>query len=220
MADAFKNILTGSEVEQWVIDIIKKWAKTYIDELQFQIGWAGAEIPVPRSYTTRTRVRHFEDDQLPQCIVVSPGVAAPPVREGDGTYRADFAVGVSMVVSAKDEPSTKALARFYAAVTRAILLQHASLDGHAMGMQWMDEKYDDIEDDADISRVLAAGSNYFRIEVPDVVTWGAGPKIVAPATPDTNPWPGETRWPAPPIAPDPQEQTVGTASVTIKREAI
>jgi hypothetical protein len=220
MTDAFKNILTGSEVEQWVIDIIKKWAETYIDEVQFQIGWQGNQIPNPRSYTTRTRVRHFEDDQLPQCVVVSPGLADMPKREGDGTYRAEFSVGVSVICSAQDESSTKALARFYAAVTRAILVQHSSLDGHASGLEWRDESYDDIQDDADVSRVMAAGSNYFRIEVPEVVTWGSGPKFVKPPTPDTDPWPGESRWPPPPIAPDPQEQTVEAASVIIEREAI
>lgn len=220
MADRFENILTGSDVEQWVIDMLKKWALTYINELQFQIGWDGAQIPVPRSFTTRTRVRHFEDDQLPQCIVVSPGLADRPRKEGNGVYRATFSMGVSVIASAKDESTTKALARFYAAVTRAILLQHASLDGKADGMEWWDESYDDIEDDADVSRVLAAGSNFFRIEVPNVVTWGAGPKLIVPPTPDTEAWPGESRWPNPPIDPDPQELTVETASVTIKREAI
>lgn len=220
MPDAFKPIIIGSEVEQWVIDIIKKWAETYIDELMFQIGWEGSAIPAPRSYTTRTRVRHFEEDQLPQVIVVSPGLAGPPKKDGSGAYRAAFSLGVSVIASAKDEPSTKALARFYAAVTRAILIQHASLGGHAEDLEWRDESYDDIEDDADISRVLAAGSNYFRIEIPQVVTWGAGPKFPSPPYPDTSPWPGESRWPPPPIAPDPQGQTVGSASVILKREAI
>lgn len=220
MPDPFGQILTGSEVEQWAIDTLRKWFDTYVSELQQQINWQGAQIPSPRSYTTRTRVRHFEDDQLPQCIVVSPGLAAPPKKDGYGIYRCEFSLGTSVIASAKDEVSTKALARFYAAVTRTILIQHASLDGHADGLEWRDESYDDIEDDADVSRMLAAGSNYFRIDIPNVVTWGAGPKDILPPTPDTDPWPGETRWPDPPIAPDPQEQLVESASVTIKREAI
>jgi len=220
MPDTFEQILTGSDVEQWVIDMIKKWVETYINEVMYQVGWEGSQIPVPRSYTTRTRVRHFEDDQLPQCVVVSPGLAGRPTKDGNGIYTAPWALGVSVIASAKDEVSTKALARFYAAVTRAILIQHASLDGHVNGLEWRDESYDDIEDDADVSRVLAAGSNYFAVDVPNVVTWGAGPKTVEPPTSDTDPWPGETRWPPPPIDPNPQGQQVGTASVTVKREAI
>lgn len=221
MSDAYGNIFTASELEQLTIDIIKKWAESYINEVQHQINWAGNQIPTPRSYTTRTRVRHFADDQLPQCIVVSPGLAGIPTKDGSGMYTADFSLGVSIVCSAKDEPSTKALARFYAAMTRAIIIQHSSLDSPLVrGLEWRDESYDDIQDDADLARALAAGSNYFRITVEDIVTWGAGPKTVAPQTPAGDDTPRESRWPAPPIAPDPQEQTVESASVTIKREAI
>jgi hypothetical protein len=222
MGDRFESIFVASELEQMVIDIVKKWMPTYIAELQFQIGWDGSNIPAPRRYTTRTRVQKFAEDQLPTFIAVSPGLASPPVKEGNGSFRAWWTLGCAVICSAKDEDSTKALARFYAAAVRAILLQHSSLDSQRIGgIEWRDESYDDIDDDTDIARVIAAGTNYFRIEVTDIVTWGAGPKNIAPPTPAGDPWPGESRWPDPPISPDPQEELVASASaIVIKREAL
>jgi hypothetical protein len=205
-----------------VIDIVKKWAPTYIAEIQHQINWDGSQIPAPRNYSTRTRVQRFAEDQLPTFIAVSPGLAGVPVKEGDGSYRAWWSMGCAVICSAKDEPATKALARFYAAMVRAILLQHSSLDSQRIGgIEWRDESYDDINDDADVSRVIAAGTNYFRIEVTDIVTWGAGPKLIVPPTSAGDPWPGEARWPNPPISPDPQGELVESASaITINREAL
>lgn len=222
MSDVFGPIFTGSEPEQAVIEILKKWYLTYIRELQVQIGWTGNSIPEPRSYTTRTRVEHYSDDQLPQCVVVSPGLYEPPKKIGGGTYRGTWMIGVGVIVSGQDEPSTKALARFYAAATRAILIQHPSLDNRAIGLEWVDESYDDIPDDADTRRVVASGTVYFRIEFEDIGTWPGGPRVPLPPIPPGDPYPGETRWPVPdPInQPGSHWPDAETVTVTLTREAL
>lgn len=205
-----------------VIDILKKWMPTYIAELERQIGWSRKPIPSPRSWTTRTRFTHYPEDQLPQCIVVSPGLADPPKKSDGGMFTAEWSVGVGVIVSAKDEASTKALARFYAACVRAIMIQHQSLDNKANGVIWYDESYDDIEDEEDTARNLCAGTGYYRVRVEDVVTWPGGPRTPMSPIPSGDDNPGESRWPDPdPVGqPGIDYPVVESYTVTLNREAL
>jgi hypothetical protein len=210
MTDIFGTIKPGNLVEQAVIDTHKLWMETYIAELSLQIDWTDNKIPTPRTYTTRNQFDSFTRDSLPQLIVVSPGLAGPPVKNGDGSYRATWSVGVGIVCSAKDEATTKALAKFYAACSRAIMIQNGSLGGKAIGVIWVDESYDDLPGEEDTSDSLAAGVGYYRVEMDDVGTWKGGPRVPFAPKPDPDPvtQPGSA-WP-----------TADEVDITLNREAL
>lgn len=221
--DVFGQIFLGSQLEQAAIDMLKDWFETYTVELQQQINWTGNDIPPPRSWTTRNHFDRFPEDQLPAIIVVSPGLAGKPVKDGTQRYRTVWDLAIAVICSARDEPSTKSLARFYCGVVRAIMVQHRSLGGIASGLEWVDESYDEIMDEQDTARVLASGQVSFRIEVDGTVSGRGGPRVpLAPIEPGTDGWTSSGRFPLP----DPDTQpgstfpVVETVNVTLNKEAL
>lgn len=206
MSDIFGPIFMAAALEQAVIDTIKKWVDLYIKEVQLQYAISG-NIPVPKSYTTRRTFDKFPEDQLPTCIVVSPGLANEPREEGDGNFKAEWEFHVGCVVSTSQQNQTNLVAKIMGAAIRAALLQHASLGGIASGMTWLDESYDDLPDD-DVSRSLGASTLSFRVEVDDVVNWKRGPDGVFIPDPDADTDPGDD-WPV-----------AQTVDVEIEKEAL
>jgi hypothetical protein len=177
--DLFGPIFVPSFLEQAVIDTLKLWLPTYLAEVELQLEREQGLIEPPRSYTTRRRFEKFPEDQIPTCVVVSPGLANEPHKEGDGSHRAEWALGVGVIVSAPDQESTNLVAKIYGAAIRACLLQKSSLGGVASGITWYDESYDDLPSD-DTARTLGAAALYFRVEVEDIVNSRVGPNVPTP----------------------------------------
>jgi hypothetical protein len=190
VSSIFENIFDADTLERAVVDVLVDWMPTYLREIERQKGMQQGLLPAPRSYTSRNEWATFPEDQLPACIVVSPGLAEPPDADGEGRYRAWWSIGVGVLASAASEADTNKIAKMYGAAIRAIMVQHQSLNGIAHGIEWEDESYDDIPVEQD--RTLGAAMLIFRVWVDDIVTRGAGPAF--PTLPDPDTQPGST-WP-------------------------
>jgi hypothetical protein len=108
-----------------------------------------------------------DEKQLPAIIVVCAGLADLPAKYGDGNYIARWLVGVGVIVSSRKEEEARRMARDYGAMIRATLLQQPSLGGFARAVDWIDEAYDQL--DQDRHRSLATSEIMFHIEVGHVV---------------------------------------------------
>lgn len=186
----FGDIKTGDDVEDAVEATLRLWFRTYLNEIELQKGVPSLNLPAPRSYTNHNEFTTFPEDQLPQCVIISPGMAGPPKMEGDGTFRAFWRLGIGVVNSAKDAASTNRNSKWYAAAVRAIILQHRSLGGIAQGVKWELESYE--EGPVESERTLAVASCEFIVEVEGVVDSGQGPAVPEPPDPDDLPgsdWP-------------------------------
>lgn len=193
VTDIFGDIKSAAELEEATISILELWMETYLREMEIQVGIPIKTVARPRSYSRKNRVDDtYVEEQLPKIIVICPGLSDPPRAEGTGDYRATWNLGVAVLVSAKDEQSTRALAQFYAAVVRAILLQRPSLGGKATGVTWQDEQYDEFEPDAGSTRSLCAAQSYFLVEMEYVTNRLKGP--AEPIGPDPDDQPG-SHWP-------------------------
>jgi hypothetical protein len=157
---------------------------TYLREIELQLGLADHTIPAPRTYTTRNEFTTFPEDQMPICVVVSPGLAEEPYMEGDGTMTAWWTLGVGVLASASTEEDTNFLSKMYAAAVRAIMLQKSSLGGVCIGIEWLDESYDDIPDESQ-ERTIRAAQWVGRAYIDGVVVRDAGP--IGPPDPETQP---------------------------------
>jgi hypothetical protein len=136
----YGRIVTRSDVRDATIDHLQLWTPSYIGEVAVQRGKNRCDLPGFRSWRFSTDdVETWPADQLPACVVVCPGLADTPDRQGNGIYDSEFAVGVGAVVSARDQESTDEIVSIYTAGVRAALLQHPSLGGFASGMRWIDE---------------------------------------------------------------------------------
>jgi hypothetical protein len=187
---AIGKIVTGRDVELAALAVLKRWSSTYLAEAEAATGRVRGSLPRIRAWTTASEFEKWPEDQLPAVLLISPGLAAPPRADGNGTYRASFALGVAAIVSTSHMDETAALAKLYCATLRACLLQHQSLEGFAAGVTWADENYDDLPSIDD--RSLGAGQAIFVVEVDAISTRWNGPIHPSePPTPDAAPLPDD-----------------------------
>jgi hypothetical protein len=185
VSSSFDTITVGTDITTSVIETIRKWMPTYLQEIELQLGRERGLIPPPRFYTTRNKFMSYPEEQLPLCVVVSPGLTDAPTKDGDGCYNGWYGVGVGFVAQARDDVTADFLAKVYAADARAILLQHQDMGGGTAGTEWIDEIYDDdIAEDE--NRTLKASYVLFRIYVENIVNSYGGPVGPIP-NPDTQP---------------------------------
>lgn len=187
-SQAIGSVVTGRDVELAVLAFLKRWAGTYLAECERQRGYVPGSLPRIRTWTTANEFETWPEDQLPCCLLVSPGLIEAPLADGAGVYRAKFSLGLAVIVSARTMDETAALAKLYCAAFRAAILQHQSLEGFASGIEWLDENYDDIPSIDD--RSLGAGQAVFAVEVSGFARRWNGPTTPnEPPSPDTDPLP-------------------------------
>jgi len=187
----FGRIVTGADVEGWCEQLVRRWASTYLAELERQNDLQPGSLPRPRGWAIAPSLDKWPEDQLPAVVFESTGVPGPPRKGGDGRYRADWTVRIHVVCSARTWEDSRRLAMRYTAAMRALFVQRPSLDGNANGTTWVVEAYDELA--FDDTRSLAAGAAAFIVQVEDVTTANAGPVTPAdPLYPDIDPWPD---WP-------------------------
>jgi hypothetical protein len=189
---AIGRIVTGREVELAALAMLKRWSSTYLAEAERQTNRVPGSLPRVRTWTTAPDFEKWPEDQLPCVLLISPGLAQPPMPDGTGQYRAQFSLGLAAIVSAAQMDDTAELAKLYCAVHRACILQHQSLEGFAAGITWVDENYDDLP--SIDGRSLGAGQAIFAVQVDGISTrWNGPPTPSEPPTPDTDPIPDDAQ---------------------------
>lgn len=174
MPDMFGPIVSGGDVEDAVLDTLRIWIKTYMHHMEDRQGIDRDTYPGIKSYSTHSTFETIPgDDFLPLIVVVSPGLNSPPVKEGDGKFRATWSVGVVIVVSSNSQEAVRKLVMTYAAAIRTCLIQKRDLGGISRGVVWDDEGYDDIP--TEDSRSIMAARLYFSIEADGVAQAFTGP---------------------------------------------
>lgn len=180
----FGPIFTAHTLELKVLETMSIWMPTYLREIEDQMGRTLGQIIPPRTYTTRNEFTTFPEDQMPICVVISPGLSGEPYTEGNGTTSAWWSIGIGVLVSARDEEATNFLSKVYGAAVRAIMLQQSDLGGICSGVNWLDESYDDVPDEAQ-ERTIRAAQWIGSVCIDNVVLKGGGP--VGPPDPITQP---------------------------------
>jgi hypothetical protein len=191
----FDPIVTGYDVEGWVMDLLKTWFPTYLSEVERQHGAPAGTWKRPVAWVSSASFDKWPEDQLPAVLVVSHGLAEKPLAEGlAGAYRARWEVILGCIVSARTQRESHTMAMLYIGALRALLVQRPGLDlpldqmPRPRGVVWNDEDYTVLEYDA--TRSLAAGAAGFTVEIEGVTSWKAGPTTPdQPIDPDTDPWP-------------------------------
>lgn len=172
--DVFGPIITGKDVREAVVVMIKRWEPTYRALINDRYDKA---LPAFRSYVAAVDLDKMVEDQVPSCVVVAPGLMDVPERHARDGYVARWAVGVGVVVSGLSRENTLELAELYAAIVRSIILQQYDESGIINATYWVGERYDEL--DTTNARTLAAGVVQFGMDVESVVN-----PIFGPATPD------------------------------------
>src|SRR5215831_14296205 len=99
----FGRIVTGWDVEQWVLDVLKRWSRTYLSEVERQHGYVACTHPAVRGWAYGPTFDKWPEDQLPGVLVVCPGIAPPPRRDGEGIFSARWNVQIGVCCTASTQ---------------------------------------------------------------------------------------------------------------------
>lgn len=182
MSDLYGPIVDGELIETKMIAHLKLWIPDYLAEVERQREVPPESLPGPKSYSQVNEWRKSPEDRLPAVLVLCPGLARPPRREGDGRYTATWAVGVGVVSAGRNVQEVKRNSKLYTAAIRALVLQHPGLpDLDVLGATWEDERYDNIREEK--TRTIGSGQVMFGLQVRDVTNTNLGT-----ATPQAEPY--------------------------------
>lgn len=190
--EIFGPLVMWSDVADATTLTLQRWIATYLGMVDRKLGKPAGWLPLPGSYVTSNDANHFPEDAPPATVVAVPGTLGQPKREGQGKYRAEWDVRITVFVQAPDRDSTQRLAGYYGAAIRSLILGKRSLGDFAQGTTWHGEFYQTRVADRD-QRTLGSCENRFCVDVRDVVQAPNGP--LNPATdPGTAPadWPTAT----------------------------
>lgn len=168
----YGNTVDADDIHTTITEFIEKWAPSYVAEMGARKGFARDEIPAFASYTNVEEMDKWPEDQLPAVVTFIPGTDAEPYLEGDGSYSAEWMVGIGVIASSLDRSATKKLLTAYLLAIRGMFVQHASIDGLAESTTWMGESYDELSFDS--ARTIQAGIVSFRIKINNVINSAAG----------------------------------------------
>lgn len=197
----YGDIFDKTALEAAATSTLQTWLPSYLGEVERKRGLTPGWMARPRTWTTRNDFDKWPEETLPCMLLVSPGLAAEPLKDGNGRYRSVWFLGIAVIVQARNKNDVELMCGLYTAAIRAAVVQHPSLGGVAEGVDWVNERYDDLPSTK--GRTLAAGQVIFEVEVADVVSAHDGP-----AAPDPDP---ET-----PPALSPEYPIVQQAIVNIK----
>lgn len=182
-ASVFGNIFVASTLEERIIVVLKKWFPTYLREIEQQNELPVGVLVPPRVYTNRNEFETIEGDNMPLCVVISPGLVDIPVTRQSGIYTAGWNVGVGIAIAAETETKANLLSRCYAAAVRGIILQRQDLEGMAIRVDWVDETYTDLPAIENQLQQYRAAGVYFIVEIENVTN-----KWLGPDEPDQDPY--------------------------------
>lgn len=181
--DIFGALVFPDEVEAAVIATCQKWFPEYLALAERKLGFTPEDIPEIGSWVATADLTRWPEEQLPSVLVMNTGLAEEPKKYG-GDYTAKFAVGLAVVASGQDGPTTDRLVKIYTAILRAILTHHPDLGDFATAIEWVDEGYDALPS-GKRRRDLGAGQLIMRVEVESVISDKGGI-----AEPRENPYEG------------------------------
>jgi hypothetical protein len=182
VSTVFGEIFVASELEEATINLLREWFPTYLRHIEEKLSLPVGKLVAPRVYTNRNSFDAIPGDDMPMCVVISPGLHDEPITRERGKYTAPWSLGIGIAIAAETETMANAMSKIYGAAARAIMLQHQDINGTAIRVDWLDETYDDLPIEDQLQQYRAAGV-YFAVEVENVTD-----KYRGPSEPDADPY--------------------------------
>ena len=152
------------------------WLADSLKVQELRRGYETGSLPIPGApqvWPDDVPEDRWPEHQLPAIGIGSPGTVGEPEKDGNGYFRATWNIGIGITVSAATPAATHKLAKVYGAAIRMCLLQHRSLGGFAVGLDWGGETYTALG--VANSRSQAIAVNSFMVTVGEVISVNYGP---------------------------------------------
>ncbi len=170
------ELMIVTNLERGAIEHYKLWEETYLAEIERLTDRDARSLHKIRSFSIKAELDKFPEEQLPAMVVVSPGIVGDTVvKEGDGSYSAQWDLGIAIVSSARDEAATDNLRAYYGATIRAVFLQHPQIGEVGSVEEWVDESYNELPVEAD--RTVSVVQLLFRVHCEMIVEAAGGTRV-------------------------------------------
>jgi hypothetical protein len=169
-------IISADVVQDSIVAHLKLWLPTYLCEVDEQRGLARGLTAWPRSWQVVPKFDNTLERQLPAVLVICPGTSKPPIKEGDGSYRATYTVGVAALVKGPNQLTANSIAkRTGAAIATAMLQQKGRIHENIHACGWEGDNYDDVQ--VESQRSLSSATVHFSVEFTKVLYERSGPAM-------------------------------------------
>lgn len=178
MTSVFGEIFVASTLKVNMRDTIIKWFPSYLRHVEREVGWEREPLDVPYSYENRDTFEVESGEQMPKCVIISPGLYdVPQVIEGDGYYTATWQIGVGIAIAAPSEEEAVEMTDMYAAALRALVLHKLCKESDKVErVWWLGESYEDIPTLDNQLMLYRGATNDFAVTVEKVVNRWGGPQ--------------------------------------------
>lgn len=156
---------------------IENTLKSHLPDALTVIGNAeGITLPPPQSWSRLADfTADYVDKAIPAIVTTVFGVEPNPQRQADQSYEAWWRANIYAVCWGNDFEETADRVAGTVAAIRATLSTYPSLGGFADSAEWLEERYDEFNQDTD--RTIGGGSVTFRFLVS---TDGSVPPLITP----------------------------------------
>lgn len=169
--------------EQAMMNRLKDFLPMYLAEVDRQRGLTPGFTSTPKAWEVVSALDLSTEPQMPAIYIVSPGMAEPPAKEGNGNVRATWELNVAAVVAGPDQASTEKLAKRYASAIATCLMDKPSLgDPNVRGTDYQGDSYNDLP--ADERRTKAIAYVRFTVEYDHVMRTR---NVLVPTDPPADP---------------------------------
>lgn len=176
MTSTFGDIFVASQIVVDAQTTLKKWFSSYLREIERRLELEPNSVQDPITYNSRNTTELLPGEQLPKCVVISPGLFNRPAADGAGKYRAVWRLAVGIAFSDEDEETARLKVDCYAAAARAIILNKLRKETNlnTITIEWMDESYEDLNVPGGIKQLKAAVV-HFIVDIGNVASKRGGP---------------------------------------------
>lgn len=178
MSSVFGDVFIASQIEEAAQATLQKWFPRYLRWIEKKLSLEVGSIEDPITFNSRNTTDLIPGEQLPKCVVISPGIAGKPVADGAGVYRATWNLSVGVAFVDEDEQTARLKVDCYGAAARLILL-HKRIEGvKIVNIEWTGESYQDLDLPGKVQQLKAA-IVHFTVDIGNV----ASKRSKGPASP-------------------------------------
>lgn len=185
--NVFGEFVGVYDIDECIIDLLKFWCQTYLNEVARRTGEPFARMRAPRNYRASHEIEFMPEDQRPCVVVVCTSPDETPYITGSVypaetgksitmSWQYDVAVQVVAQGSKKASvPRAHRLAMLYTTAIRLAVIQAETDLTKKLGwfVDWRGDEPGILDSDAD--RTTAVGIFHSTITVPTAMIRGAGP---------------------------------------------
>lgn len=175
MSNIYGDIFLPASLIEASENLLKKWFPLYLAELERRLTLSPGTLKIPENYSQRGTLVSIPGEDLPKCLVLTPGIMGTPVKNGYGAFRATWRLGVGILVAAKSEEEAFQRASYYGSAIMAIFMHHTSILGIASDTNLLDFALGEIPAASEHWNFRGAAIE-FGVEIDNIVIKNVGPK--------------------------------------------